>query len=58
MTIPRKKNNNNQIIRGASNAILVTPGKIFIVVTWVLFKENRKPTRKIIDLTNKKKVRI
>ena len=44
--------------RGASNAISATPGKIFIVVTWVLFKENRKTTKKIIDLTTRKKVRI
>ena len=46
------------MIRGASTAMSATPGKIFIVVTWVLFKENRKTTKKIIDLTTKKKVRI
>ena len=46
------------MIRGASTAISATPGKIFIVVTWVLFRENRKATKKIIDLTTKKKVRI
>ena len=43
------------MIRGASTAISATPGKIFTVVTWVLFKENRKTTKKIIDLTTKKK---
>ena len=43
------------MIRGASTAISATPGKIFIVVTWVLFRENRKTTKKIIDLNTKKK---
>ena len=46
------------MIRGASTAISATPGKMFIVAKWVLFKANRKTTKKIIDLTTKKKVRI
>tara|TARA_A100001015_G_scaffold301020_1_gene387282 strand:- start:2341 stop:2574 length:234 start_codon:yes stop_codon:yes gene_type:complete len=57
-TTPKKKNNNNQIIRGASIAISATPGKIFIVVKWVLFRENKNTIKKMIDLTIKKKVRI
>ena len=46
------------MIRGASTAISATPGKIFIVVTWVLFRENKNTIKKMIDLTIKKKVRI
>ena len=46
------------MIKGASTAISATPGKIFIVVTWVLCRENRKTTKNRIDLTTKKKVRI
>ena len=46
------------MIRGASNAILATPGKTFMVVTWVLLRENKNTIRKMIDLTIKKKVRI
>ena len=33
ITIPKKKNNNNQMIRGASTAMSATPGKILTVVT-------------------------
>ena len=57
-TTPKKKNNNNQIIRGASIAISENPGKTFIVVTWVLLRENKNTIKKMIDLTIKKKVRI